>query len=91
MIIVIRKSLFIQVEDILEKVGRAFSDNMAQVDWMDQATRNKAEEKLKFISPMIGYPDWILNVAKLDKYYENVSTRYRSTAGQESFSTHFTV
>jgi endothelin-converting enzyme len=54
---------------------------MAQIDWMDQATRNKAEEKLKFISPMIGYPDWILNVAKLDKYYENVSTRYRSTAG----------
>ena len=91
MIIVIRKSLFIQVEDILEKVRRAFSDNMAQIDWMDQATRNKAEEKLKFISPMIGYPDWILNVAKLDKYYENVSTRYRSTAGQESFSTHFTV
>ena len=54
---------------------------MAQVDWMDQATRNKAEEKLEFISPMIGYPDWILNVTKLDEAYENVSTRYRSTAG----------
>lgn len=64
---------------------------MAQVDWMDQATRIKAEEKLKFISPMIGYPDWILNVAKLDEYYENVSTWYHSTAGQESFNTHFTV
>ena len=48
---------------------------------MDQATRNKAEEKLKFISPMIGCPDWILNVTKLDESYENVSTRYRSTAG----------
>ena len=54
---------------------------MAQVDWMDQATRIKAEEKLKFISPMIGYPDWILNAAKLDEYYENVSTWYHSTAG----------
>ena len=64
---------------------------MAQIDWMDQATRNKAEEKLKFISPMIGYPDWILNATKLDEAYENVSIRYRSTAGYESFSTHFTV
>ena len=91
MIIVIRKSLFIQVEDILEKVRRAFSDNMPQVDWMDQATRIKAEEKLKFISPMIGYPDWILNVTKLDKYYENVSTRYYSNVGQKSFNAHFTL
>ena len=62
-----------EVEDILEKIRRAFSDNMAQIDLMDQATRNKAEEKLKFISPMIGYPDWILNVTKLDKYYENAT------------------
>ena len=62
-----------EVEDILEKVRKAFSDNMPQVDWMDQATRNKAEEKLKFISPMIGYPDWILNVTKLDEAYENVA------------------
>ena len=54
---------------------------MAQIDLMDQATRNKAEEKLKFISPMIGYPDWILNVTKLDKYYENVSTLYYSNVG----------
>jgi len=54
---------------------------MPQVDWMDQATRNKAEDKLKFISPMIGYPDWILNVAKLDEYYENVSTWYYSNVG----------
>ena len=45
---------------------------MPGVDWMDKTTREKALEKLAYIKPMIGYPDWILNVTHLDKYYENV-------------------
>ncbi|XP_076080957.1 endothelin-converting enzyme homolog isoform X2 [Mytilus galloprovincialis] len=62
-----------EVQDILDRVLKAFYDNMPEVDWMDKETREKAQAKLKYITPMIGYPDWILNVTELDKYYENVT------------------
>ncbi|CAG2246767.1 unnamed protein product [Mytilus edulis] len=62
-----------EVQDILDRVLTAFYDNMPGVDWMDKETREKAQAKLKYITPMIGYPDWILNVTELDKYYENMT------------------
>ena len=39
---------------------------------MDDETKTRAVEKSNAISQMIGYPDFIVNVTKLDEYYANV-------------------
>ena len=53
-------------------VRQSFSDNFANVAWMDDETKARAVEKANAISQMIGYPDFIVNVTKLDEYYANV-------------------
>ena len=53
-------------------VRQSFSDNFANVAWMDDETKERAVEKANAISQMIGYPDFIVNVTKLDEHYANV-------------------
>ena len=43
---------------------------------MDSETRQKAEEKVKAVRNMIGYPDFIMDSVLLDRHYENVSTQW---------------
>lgn len=42
------------------------------VDWMDDETRNSALNKLKAMSTHIGYPDELLDNAKIEEYYKNL-------------------
>ena len=39
---------------------------------MDDETKARAVEKANAISQMIGYPDFIVNVTKLDEHYAKV-------------------
>ena len=39
---------------------------------MDDETKARAVEKANAISQMIGYPDFIVNVTKVDEHYANV-------------------
>lgn len=61
------------IEDILDRVIHAFASELPNVAWMDDVTQQRALNKLDGFLPMIGYPDWILNVTRLDKYYENIT------------------
>ena len=39
---------------------------------MDDETKARAVEKANAVSQMIGYPDFVINPAKLDEHYANV-------------------
>src|SRR5262249_42368304 len=41
----------------VKEISRAFGENLANVPWMDEATKVKAREKLAKLAYLIGYPD----------------------------------
>ncbi|KAK3607412.1 hypothetical protein CHS0354_003048 [Potamilus streckersoni] len=60
------------VVNMFEELRKAFIDNLPAVSWMDDMTRNYAKQKAEAVGRNIGYPDWILDQAELDKYYEKL-------------------
>ncbi|XP_053402259.1 endothelin-converting enzyme homolog isoform X2 [Mercenaria mercenaria] len=61
------------VESLFEEIRAAFIANLDDLEWMDDKTRAYAIEKANGVSKMLGYPDYVLDPAKLDKHYENVT------------------
>ncbi|XP_025077119.1 endothelin-converting enzyme 1-like [Pomacea canaliculata] len=61
-----------QAYEIVSAVRSAFIANLDNVPWMDQKTLQTAKIKAQTAGIQLGYPDWILNVTKLDKNYEMV-------------------
>lgn len=56
-------------EAMINNIREAFIDNFQNLEWMDVETRRLAKEKALAITDMIGFPDYILNPAELDKKY----------------------
>ncbi len=59
-------------QTMIEEVRDAFKNNLPNLKWMDDQTRELAKEKADAITDMIGFPDFILDNTKLDKRYEGV-------------------
>ena len=45
-----------QMDDLVENLRGAFKDKIAHLDWMGEATKAEAQDKLKKFYPKIGYP-----------------------------------
>lgn len=61
-----------KAEEMINSVRTAFKENLKQLSWMDKETRELAEEKADAITDMIGFPDFILDVEKLDERYKEL-------------------
>ncbi len=56
-------------ERMLELVGNlrlALKESIANLDWMSEATKEKAQEKLAAINVKVGYPDQWIDYSKVD-------------------------
>ncbi|KAL4234013.1 Endothelin-converting enzyme 2 [Mactra antiquata] len=62
-----------EVDTLLEEIRSSFISNLYNLNWMDDKTRQYAVEKAKSVSKMLGYPDYITDIVKLDKEYENLT------------------
>lgn len=63
------------VLELVNNLQKAFETRINQLDWMSDATKKKAKEKLYTITKKIGYPDvWRTYKATIQKgnYFENV-------------------
>ncbi|XP_055923499.1 neprilysin-2 isoform X2 [Eupeodes corollae] len=58
--------------EMVENIRSVFSGILTQVDWMDEQTRKSALEKLSSMTTHIGYPDEIIDDAKLSEYYDSL-------------------
>ncbi|XP_031835165.1 neprilysin-11 isoform X2 [Nomia melanderi] len=56
--------------EMLQDVKDAYDEMIAELDWMDVATRSRAHDKLHATRLYVGIPEWITDSDKLDKYYE---------------------
>ncbi|KAI5636454.1 peptidase family m13 domain-containing protein [Phthorimaea operculella] len=60
------------IEIMIDNIRNAFKRNLKNLDWMDEETRKAAEIKADAITDMIGFPDYILDKAELDRQYEDL-------------------
>jgi putative endopeptidase len=73
--------------DLVQRIEDAFLANLANVDWMDDATRKLAAQKLSMVKNLIGYPEHWKDYSGLsisaDYFVDNVVTCNQfSTADQ---------
>ncbi|NXD28358.1 MMEL1 protein, partial [Spelaeornis formosus] len=63
------------VGDLIEKIREVFVETLDELQWMDEASKEKAREKAMAIKEQIGYPDYILEDQneKLDLEYANLN------------------
>ncbi|KAL0132369.1 hypothetical protein PUN28_000269 [Cardiocondyla obscurior] len=58
--------------EMLLDIRAAFNEMVTELDWMDAGTRARAHRKLHAMRPFVGFPEWVMNPEKLDKFYEGV-------------------
>jgi len=60
-------------EALVQEIAKSFDSRVGELDWMDQATKDKAREKLKAMEYLIGYPGkWkVYDFAVTASYGEN--------------------
>lgn len=63
---------------MIANLKTAFKTLVDEATWMDDVTKGYAREKVDYMIEFVGYPDWILDNAQLEAYYEGVSIPFLS-------------
>lgn len=58
--------------DLFEEIRAAFSEVIRENEWMDEATKRLAVEKMYRVQVFVGFADFILEDARLDSFYAQV-------------------
>ncbi|CAB3998527.1 endothelin-converting enzyme homolog isoform X2, partial [Paramuricea clavata] len=61
-----------QIEELITEIQHIFISNLDSVDWMDEETKKKAQDKAKAILENIGYPEYIKNKTALAQKYDGL-------------------
>ncbi|XP_077493975.1 membrane metallo-endopeptidase-like 1 [Amblyomma americanum] len=61
-----------EVEDLARRLTEVFNETLQTANWMDNQTRNAAEDKLMKMGTKIGYPEWLYNNSYLEHLYHYV-------------------
>lgn len=59
-------------EQMITDVKQSFIDNLPNLSWMDATTRRRAADKARAVRDFIGYPDYIMDPAKLAEHYKDM-------------------
>lgn len=62
----------VQATAMIDNIRASFKKSLADLDWMDDKTRQAAEAKADAVMDMIGYPNYITDPTKLAKKYEKL-------------------
>ncbi|KAI4794864.1 hypothetical protein KUCAC02_031792 [Chaenocephalus aceratus] len=58
-----------RVQELVEEIKLSLDLRLQELDWMDEATKDAAREKLKHMMVMTGYPDFLLKPELIDQEY----------------------
>lgn len=59
-----------QVESVFDSLMTSFKNRISHVTWMDESTRATALDKAESVVHKIGYPDFVVQPAELDLFYQ---------------------
>ena len=71
--------------DLTNEVQSVFSELVSQASWLTNATKKLTENKIQSVIHNIGYPDFILDDAQLQKEIEGVRKLRVQSFGGFSF------
>ncbi|XP_061684229.1 endothelin-converting enzyme-like 1 [Syngnathoides biaculeatus] len=58
-----------KVEELVEDIKHSLDLRLQELDWMDDATKEAARAKLKYMMVMTGYPDFLVKPEVIDREY----------------------
>lgn len=58
---------------MIYEIKNAFLSSVKDLTWIDAKTKNAILEKAEEMITFIGYPNWLFEKGKLDKYYKEAS------------------
>ncbi|KAH9495472.1 hypothetical protein Btru_015201 [Bulinus truncatus] len=62
-----------KVNGTVNEIKNEIVANLKSLTWLDYRTRKHLQKKSELLKYNIGYPDWIMDVDKLDEHYEKVN------------------
>lgn len=72
--------------EMITDLKTAFSEMLWETDWMDYATKIRALEKLAAMLPLVAYPEFLFDDARLDWEYQDVSLLFPLSDQERDFS-----
>jgi len=60
------------MDEMVRYIRAEMEDILSKIDWMDERTRARAQDKLRSMKEYIGYPDELLQVYRLEELYEGL-------------------
>lgn len=63
---------------MVDNIIAAFSQELKNAEWMDDATKNSALDKVKSMKHLVGYPEWYHNESALYAYYDGVNFTHKN-------------
>lgn len=57
---------------MLNDIKNALAHLVGQAKWMDDDTKLATYEKIIKMKTLVGFPDWLLEPAKLEEYYKGI-------------------
>ena len=57
---------------MVKDIEAAFTDIVAELQWMDTETKNRTLDKVRAMRPFIGFPGWLLTPGQLEHYFQGV-------------------
>ncbi|XP_055640222.1 endothelin-converting enzyme 1-like isoform X2 [Toxorhynchites rutilus septentrionalis] len=61
-----------RIERMLRDIRTEFDQMVLKTDWMDAYTKYATLEKSKATESLIGFPEWILDIEKLEQHYDGL-------------------
>ncbi|XP_077422477.1 endothelin converting enzyme-like 1 [Vanacampus margaritifer] len=58
-----------KVQELVEDIKHSLELRLQELDWMDEATKEAARAKLKYMMVMTGYPDFLVKPELIDQEY----------------------
>uniref|UniRef100_A0A3Q2Y619 Endothelin converting enzyme like 1 n=1 Tax=Hippocampus comes TaxID=109280 RepID=A0A3Q2Y619_HIPCM len=58
-----------KVQELVEDIKHSLDLRLQELDWMDEATKDAARAKLKYMMVMTGYPDFLVKPELIDREY----------------------
>lgn len=63
------------IVDMVADIRQEFKEILKSSEWMDEETKKSAFKKVEELNHHIGYPQELLDDAKIEEYYKNVITK----------------
>jgi predicted metalloendopeptidase len=72
---------------LTSNIVKALIEIIQNKEWMDDETKNNAKIKANQLERLIAFPEWVMNVAKMNEYYDGLKISNKVSFGTLNLAT----